>query len=227
MWNTREYTAPPPGQWTAWHGAHADAQLREAIETVQARQTSELLNHPSHGWLASVPPAQVVYPLCGPATPDDLDELLSKVWQRPGFFLTHPLVIAAFGRECARRGTHPASVDLFGARCIAWRGTPLIPSDTVPLVNGKGKVLLLCAGEAHPAPPVRASGNCRSAIATYLLSLHRSLAGRAPDALAVLEDVEIGRYHAYPDNYKGAAMPSADCALAYETFFVQKTATPT
>ncbi|AJG22804.1 Cysteine desulfurase [Cupriavidus basilensis] len=33
-----------------------------------------------------------------------MDELLSKVWKEPAFFLTHPLAIAAFGRECTRRG---------------------------------------------------------------------------------------------------------------------------
>jgi hypothetical protein len=33
-------------------------------------------------------------------TPDDLDELLSRIWKEPAFFLAHPRAIAAFGREC-------------------------------------------------------------------------------------------------------------------------------
>ena len=42
----------------------------------------------------------------------------------------------------------------------------------------------------------------RNAIASYLISLYCSLAILVPDALAVLEDVEIGKYHEYPDTYK-------------------------
>lgn len=180
--------------------------LHRAIEAVEAWRTMDLLNNPRHGWLSRVPPTQVRFPLSGPPSPDDLDDLLARAGGAPAFFLTHPLVIAAFERECARTGARPAPTVLFDARLITWRDTPLIPCDTVPLVDGKGKVLLLCAGEGHPAPPVRASGNQRRAIATYLISLHHSLAGRGPDALAVLEEVEIGRWHAYPDTYKNLAM---------------------
>ena len=31
----------------------------------------------------------------GAPTPDDLDELITRVWKEPAFFLTHPLAIAA------------------------------------------------------------------------------------------------------------------------------------
>ena len=67
----------------------------------------------------------------GPPTPDDLDELLTKVWKEPAFFLAHPLAIAAFGRECTSRGVPPPTVSLFGSQFITWRGVPLIPSDKV------------------------------------------------------------------------------------------------
>jgi hypothetical protein len=79
-------------------------QLRLTIETIKERQESELINNPDYGLLASVADDQRVFPLTGAPTPDDLDELLSKVWKEPAFFLTHPLAIAAFGRECTRRG---------------------------------------------------------------------------------------------------------------------------
>ncbi|WP_147326217.1 hypothetical protein [Hydrogenophaga borbori] len=186
--------------------ADAQAPLRRATEAVEAWCTSELINNPRHGWLSRVPPTQVLLPLSGPPTPDDLDDLLAKAGRTPTFFLTHPLVIAAFERECARTGVRPAPTVLFDARVLTWRDTPLIPCDTLSLVDGKGKVLLLCAGDGRPAPPVRACGNQRRAIATYLIVLHQALAGHAPDALAVLEDVEIGRSHAYPDTYKGWTM---------------------
>ena len=66
-------------------------QLRLTIETIKERQESELINNPDYGLLASVAPEQIIYPLTGAPTPDDLDELLTKVWKEPAFFLTHPL----------------------------------------------------------------------------------------------------------------------------------------
>ena len=42
----------------------------------------------------------------------------------------------------------------------------------------------------------------RNAIASYLISLYCSLAVLTEDAVAVLDDVEIGKYHDYPNTYK-------------------------
>lgn len=193
-------------------------QLRLTIETIKEKQESELINNPDYGLLASVHPDQVIYPLTGAPTPDDLDELLTKVWKEPAFFLTHPLAIAAFGRECTRRGVPPPTVSLFGSQFLTWRGIPLIPSDKVPVADGKTKILLLrvgekrqgvvgvyqpgLAGEQSPGLSVRFMGINRSAIASYLISLYCSLVVQSDDALAVLEDVEIGKFHEYPDTYK-------------------------
>ena len=193
-------------------------QLRLTIETIKEKQESELINNPDYGLLASVAPEQVIYPLTGAPTPDDLDELLTKVWKEPAFFLTHPLAIAAFGRECTRRGVPPPTVSLFGSQFLTWRGIPLIPSDKVPVADGKTKILLLrvgekrqgvvgvyqpgLAGEQSPGLSVRFMGINRSAIASYLISLYCSLVVQSDDALAVLEDVEIGKFHEYPDTYK-------------------------
>ena len=193
-------------------------QLRLTIEIIKERQESELINNPDYGLLANVDPDQIVYPLTGGPTPDDLDELLTKVWKEPAFFLTHPAVIAAFGRECTRRGVPPPTVSLFGSQFITWRGLPLIPSDKVPIADGKSKILLLrtgekrqgvvglfqpgLAGEQSPGLSVRFMGISRNAIASYLISLYCSAVVHTDDALAVLEDVEIGKYHDYPDTYK-------------------------
>ncbi len=193
-------------------------QLRLTIETIKEKQESELINNPEYGLLASVAPERIVYPLTGAPTPDDLDELLSKVWKEPAFFLTHPLAIAAFGRECTRRGVPPPTVSLFGSQFLTWRGIPLIPSDKVPVADGKTKIILLrvgdkrqgvvglyqpgLAGEQSPGLSVRFMGISRNAIASYLISLYCSLAVQTADALAVLEDVEVAKYHDYPDTYK-------------------------
>src|SRR6202161_3717497 len=124
-------------------------QLRLLIETIKEKQESELINNADYGLLANVADSQRVFPLTGAPTPDDLDELLTKVWKEPAFFLTHPLAIAAFGRECTRRGVPPPTVSLFGSQFLTWRGLPLIPSDKVPLADGKTKVILLRTGESR------------------------------------------------------------------------------
>jgi hypothetical protein len=193
-------------------------QLRLTIETIKEKQESELINNADYGLLANVAPSQIIYPLTGAPTPDDLDELITKVWKEPAFFLTHPLAIAAFGRECTRRGVPPPTVSLFGSQFLTWRGIPLIPSDKVPVADGKTKILLIrvgdkrqgvvgvyqpgLAGEQSPGLSVRFMGINRSAIASYLISLYCSLVVQSDDALAVLEDVEIGKFHDYPDTYK-------------------------
>jgi hypothetical protein len=192
-------------------------QLRLTIEIIKERQEGELINSPDYGLLANVADAQRISTLSGAPTPDDLDDLLTKVWKEPAFFLTHPLAIAAFGRECTRRGVPPPTVSLFGSQFITWRGVPLIPSDKVPLADGKTKVLLLrvgdkrqgvvglyqpgLAGEQSPGLSVRFMGINRNAIASYLISLYCSLAVHSEDALAVLEDVEVGKYHEYAHVY--------------------------
>lgn len=193
-------------------------QLRLTIEAIKERQESELINNPEYGLLANVDPTQRITTLSGAPTPDDLDELITKVWKEPGFFLAHPLTIAAFGRECTRRGVPPPTVSLFGSQFITWRGIPLIPSDKVPIVEGKSKILLIrvgdkrqgvvglyqpgLAGEQSPGLSVRFMGINRNAIASYLISLYCSLAILTEDAVAVLDDVELDKYYDYKDTYK-------------------------
>ena len=193
-------------------------QLRLTIETIKERQESELINNPDYGMLANVTDEQRVTTLTGAPTPDDLDELIVKVWKEPAFFLAHPRAIAAFGRECTRRGVPPATVSLFGSQFITWRGVPLIPSDKVPLEDSRTKILLLRVGEERQGVvglyqpgltgeqsmglSVRFMGISRNAIASYLISLYCSLAVLTDDALAVLDDVEVGKFHDYAHVYR-------------------------
>ena len=188
-------------------------QLRLTIEIVKERQESELINNKEYGLLNSVVPSQRIKTRAGSPTPDDLDDLIAKVWKEPGFFLLHPLAIAAFGRECTRRGVPPPTVSLFGSQFLTWRGLPLIPSDKVGIENGKTKIILLRTGESRqgvvglfqpglpgeqsPGLSVRFMGINNKAIASYLVSLYCSLAVLVDDAIAVLDDVEIGNYYEY------------------------------
>lgn len=186
-------------------------QLRLTVEIVKERQESELINNAEYGLLHNVDADQRRKTRTGPPTPDDFDDLLAHVWKEPGFFLTHPRGIAAFGRECTLRGVPPPTVSLFGSQFLTWRGVPLIPSDKVPLSDGRTKVLLVRTGERRqgvvglyqpnlqgeqsPGLSVRFMGINSKAIASYLVSLYCSLAVLTPDALAVLDDVETGTYH--------------------------------
>ena len=188
-------------------------QLRLTIEVVKERQESELINNKEYGLLHNVANSQKVKSRTGSPTPDDLDELLTKVWKEPAFFLAHPQTIAAFGRECTRRGVPPPTISLFGSQFITWRGVPLIPSDKVRITGGKTSILLLRTGESRqgvvglyqPNLPgqqsmglsVRFMGINHRAIASYLVSLYCSLAVLTDDAIAVLENVEVGNYYDY------------------------------
>ncbi len=188
-------------------------QLRLTIETVKERQESELINNKEYGLLNNVAPSQKVKSRTGSPTPDDFDELLTKVWKEPAFFLAHPQAIAAFGRECTRRGVPPPTVSLFGSQFITWRGVPIIPCDKLKVTGGKTNILLLRTGESRqgvvglyqPNLPgqqsmglsVRFMGINHKAIASYLVSLYCSLAILTDDAIAVLENVDVGNYYDY------------------------------
>lgn len=188
-------------------------QLRLTIETVKERQESELINNKEYGLLANATAAQKIATRSGAPTPDDLDELISRVWKEPGFFLAHPSAIAAFGRECTRRGVPPPTVTIFGTPFLTWRGIPLVPTNKLEVTKGKTNILLVRTGEAkqgvvglyQPGLPgeqsmglsVRFMGINHKAIASYLVSLYCSLAVLTDDALGVLENVEVGKYHVY------------------------------
>jgi Phage capsid-like protein len=197
-------------------------QLRLTIETVKERQEHELINNAEYGLLNNVPKTQRLKTRAGAPTPDDLDDLISKVWKEPSFFLAHPRAIAAFERECTRRGVPPPTVTLFGTPLLTWRGIPLVPTDKL-LVNGKPNpevgakgttsILLMRVGEKKqgviglyqpglpgeqtPGLSVRFMGLNQNAVGSYLVSLYCSAAVLTDDAIAALDNVEVGNYHEY------------------------------
>ncbi|QIS09956.1 family 2A encapsulin nanocompartment shell protein [Nocardia arthritidis] len=193
-------------------------QLRLTIEAIKEHQEGELINSPEYGLIAKTAKDQRISTIAGPPTPDDLDNLIAKCWKEPGFFLTHPQGIAAFGRECTRRGVPPPTVSMFGSQFVTWRGIPIVPSDKVPVEKGKTKFLLIRTGEARqgvvglyqqglageqsPGLSVKFMGIDRSAIASYLVSLYCSLAILTPDATALLEGAEVGKFHDYAPQYR-------------------------
>jgi hypothetical protein len=188
-------------------------QLRLMIEKVKERQESELVNNTEYGLIHNVAPEFKIKARKGAPTPDDLDELIARVWKEPCFFLAHPRAIAAFGRECTRRGVPPPTVNLFGSQFLTWRGIPLVPSDKLAIKNEKTSILLLrtgekrqgviglfqpgLPGEVSPSLSVRFMGINHKAIASYLISLYCSIAVLTEDAIGVLENVNVDQYHEY------------------------------
>ncbi|MDQ1695559.1 MAG: hypothetical protein QOJ03_912 [Frankiaceae bacterium] len=195
-------------------------QLRLTVEAMKERQEWDLINHPETGLIGQTAPSMRLKARRGAPTPDDMDELLTLVWKQPAFFLAHPRAIAAFGRECTRRGVPPPTVQMFGSPFLTWRGVPLVPSDKIGLragsnSGGRTSILLMRVGAERqgvvglhqpglqdempgsPSLSVRFMGINQTAVSSYLLTLYSSVAVMTDDALGVLEDVEVGRYHEY------------------------------
>ncbi|MEU4744541.1 family 2B encapsulin nanocompartment shell protein [Actinosynnema sp. NPDC023658] len=186
-----------------------EQQLRLTIEALRERQEHEMVNNRDFGLLNSADLKQRIHTRSGPPTPDDMDDLLATVWKEPTAFLAHPRVIAAFGRECSKRGIYPSTIDLNGHHVPAWRGVPVLPCNKIPVTRTRtSSVLLLRAGEHNqgviglhqtglpdeyqPGLNVRFMGISEKAIISYLVSAYYSTAILVPDAVGVLEHVELG-----------------------------------
>jgi hypothetical protein len=184
-------------------------QLRLTIEALREKQEWELINNREIGLLHSVDPKQRLQTRGGPPTPDDMDELLTRR-RKTQLFLGHPDAIAAFGRECNRRGIYPETVLVDGKPVQAWRGVPFLPCTKIPVSETRTtSILAMRFGAEHqgviglrpaklpdevePGLNVRFMGINDLAILRYLVSAYYSVAILIPDALGVLENVETGR----------------------------------
>ncbi len=184
-------------------------QLRLTIEALRERQEYELINNREFGLLHNADFKQRIYSRTGLPTPDDLDELVTRR-RKSKFFLAHPRTIAAFGRECNRRGIYPSTIDVDGSKIITWRNVPIFPCNKIPIKkNQTSSILILRTGEDdqgviglhqtgipdeyQPSLSVRFMGINEKAIISYLVTAYYSAAVLIPDALGILEDVEIGR----------------------------------
>ncbi|MFB7907100.1 family 2B encapsulin nanocompartment shell protein [Kitasatospora sp. NPDC059146] len=182
-------------------------QLRLTIEALRERQEHEMINNPEFGLLNNADFDQRIQTHSGPPTPDDLDELLNRR-RDPDYLLAHPKAIAAIGREFNARGIYPHHVDLGGQQVPAWRGVPILPCSKIPITKeNTSSILVIRTGEDNqgviglhqtglpdeyqPSLSVRFMGIDEKAIISYLVSAYYSCAILVPDAVGVLENVEI------------------------------------
>ncbi|MGW0208019.1 family 2B encapsulin nanocompartment shell protein [Streptomyces sp. NPDC003233] len=187
-----------------------EQQLRLTVEALKERQEHELINNRDFGLLPNCEYDQRIQPHDGVPSPDDMDELLSRR-RSTKLFLAHPRAIAAFGRELNKRGLVPETVEIGGNRIPTWRGVPIYPCNKIPVTperttsiiamrtgeQDQGVIGLGQSGipdEIEPSMSVRFMGINEQAIIKYLVTAYYSAAVLVPDALGVLENVEIGRW---------------------------------
>ncbi|WP_245402239.1 family 2B encapsulin nanocompartment shell protein [Nocardia albiluteola] len=186
-----------------------EQQLRLTIEAVRERQEYELVNNKDFGLLHNADFSQRIYTRSGPPTPHDMDQLLNTVWKNPGFILAHPEAIAAFRDECSRQGILPETIHVPGGRLSAWRGVPIYPCWKIPISEHRTtSIMVMRTGETdrgviglrktglvdeyEPGLSVRFMSIDERAIVNYLITCYYSLAVLVPDALGVLENVQLG-----------------------------------
>ncbi|AEV82919.1 Crp/Fnr family transcriptional regulator [Actinoplanes sp. SE50] len=184
-----------------------EQQLRLTVEALRERQEYEMINNREFGLLHNADLRQRIHTRGGPPTPDDLDELLSM---RRGtrMFVAHPQAVAAFGRECTKRGIYPPMLEQDGGTFLSWRGVPILPCGKIPVTETHTtSILAMRTGESdqgvvglhqtgipdeyEPSLSVRFMGISEQAIMSYLVSAYYSAAVLVPDALGILDHVEL------------------------------------
>jgi CRP-like cAMP-binding protein len=186
-----------------------EEQLRLTIEALREEEEHELVNNRSFGLLHNADLRQRISTRTGPPTPDDMDDLLARR-RKTRCYLAHSRAIAAFSRECNRRGLSPDPVEVKGRRVPAWRGVPILACNKIPISPaGTTSILAFRTGEEDegvigvyrrgipeehgPGLNVRRMGTDQRAVGDYLVSAYYSCAVLVPDALGILENVEIFR----------------------------------
>jgi CRP-like cAMP-binding protein len=187
-----------------------EEQLKLTIEALRERQEHELINNPEFGLLHNAEYEQRIQPHAGPPLPDDLDELISR---RRGtrFLFANPKTIAAIGREWTRAGIYPDPVELNGHTVPAWRGIPILSCNKIPVSPARtSSIIAVRTGEDNqgviglnqtglpdeyePGLNVRFMGVDEKAVISYLVSTYFSAAVLVPDALGVLENVNVSNW---------------------------------
>lgn len=183
-----------------------EEQVRLTIEELREAQEDELINNKDFGLLHNIDFRQRIHTEDGPPTPADMDELLSRR-RKTQYILAHPKAIAAFLRECSKLGIYPDTIDFNGREVPSWRGVPILTCNKLKVENGITSIIAMRVGEENqgvvglyqmgipeevePSLSVRFMGIDEKAIISYLITNYYSVAVLVPDAIGVLENVEV------------------------------------
>jgi len=184
-----------------------EEQVRLTVEELREAQEYDMINNPDFGLLHNADYRQRIQTEKGPPTPDDLDELISRR-RKTQYIFAPSKAIAAFMRECTKRGIYPDTIDIDGRQVIAWRGIPILTCNKIPIVDGLTSMIAMRTGvenqgvvglyqmgipdEIESSMSVRFMGIDEKAIISYLITNYFSVAVLVPDALGILENVEVG-----------------------------------
>ncbi|MEG4497224.1 family 2B encapsulin nanocompartment shell protein [Microcoleus sp. F10-C6] len=186
-----------------------EQQLKLTVHELRERQEYELVNNQEFGLLHNADLSQRFPTRNGPPTPDDFDELITRR-RNSQYIFAHPRAIAAFARQCNRIGIYLESIDVGGNRIPAWRGIPIYSCGKIPIdrKTQTTSIIVMRTGEDNqgvvglqpaelpdqyePGLNVRFMGINEKAIISYLVSNYFSAAILVPDAVGILEDVQIG-----------------------------------
>ncbi|WPY01012.1 Cyclic nucleotide-binding domain-containing protein [Candidatus Trichorickettsia mobilis] len=190
-----------------------DEQLEIAAKKMEDREEWEIINNKKYGLLNNISSAMSCDAQLKPLTPDNFDDLLSLVWNKPSFFLANPKAIAVFAKKCTHNSIVLETVEMFGSSFITWRGVPIIPSNNMVVNNNSGiqsaSILLMRIGEKEKGVVGLYKGNSNlyktsnltiepiadaneDIISKYKITRHFSVFILALDAIAVLRNVSLG-----------------------------------
>jgi hypothetical protein len=190
-------------------------QIRLTVEAVKEREEWELINNPEFGLLHEVPPVAANQHAQRRANTGRPRRIVDAGLEKARFFLAHPKAIAAFGRECTRRGVPPPTVQLFGSPFSDMARRAAHSDEQTGIGSGKSKsdsgstsILLLRVGEAEqgvvglqkagvtgevePGLSVRYMGTDQNSIASHLVTRYFSASVLTADAIARLDNVNTG-----------------------------------
>ncbi|MEU0869619.1 family 2B encapsulin nanocompartment shell protein [Nocardia brasiliensis] len=183
-------------------------QLGLVVEEIRERGEWELMNNRNFGLLHNVDNDQRISTGSGPPKPDDIDSLL-EVCRDATHMFGHPRVISAFRRECNRRGLVPDVIRVHDRPVTVWAGVPFFPCLHIPITDRQSTSIITVragaddqgvvglhqtgmADEYDAGITMRFMGVDEHAVASYLVTGYFSAAVLVPDAIALLEHVDVG-----------------------------------
>ena len=182
-----------------------EQQLKLTIEALRERQEHELVNNTEFGLLHNADLRQRLQTHSGPPTPDDLDECSRR--RRHAGAARPPEGHRGVRKQCnsgpvlrRRRIPRPPRPGLARRAVYPCNKIPIGKEHTTSIIamrtgeDNQGVVGLHQTGipdEYQPSLSVRFMGISDQAIMSYLVSAYYSAAVLVPDALGVLENVEI------------------------------------